>query len=215
MRKIFTLLIFLSAVLTIYSEYLDRQFVYIFKPLPLIFIIAAILIHSEKDRFYRLAILVGLIFSLIGDIFLINSQSYFVFGLASFLLAHLCYIAAFFKAGKENFKALSLIAYSIGLIIFLLIFGGIPDNLKIAVGFYAFAISTMLCAALNFWLTKKTPKALLALSGAFLFIISDSALAYNRFAHEFFLAKLIILATYFPAQWLIARSVKASSAETV
>jgi uncharacterized membrane protein YhhN len=93
------------------------------------------------------------------------------------------------------------------LIIFLLISGGVPEDLKIPVIVYALAISTMLGAAWNFYLTQKTPKAVFALSGAMIFVLSDSLLAYNKFNEEFFLAKLLILSTYFLAQWLIARSV--------
>lgn len=206
MKKFLPFLILLCAAAEIYAEYFNRQFVYVLKPLTMIFIIASVWIYAKTDYFYRVMILAGLIFSLAGDIFLINSQNYFLFGLASFLIAHLCYIAAFFRAGKEKFNYLSLFAYSVGLVIFLIISGGVPENLKVAVAVYSLAISTMLCTALNFWLTKKTPKALFALSGAFLFVISDATLAYNRFAHEFFLAKLIILATYFLAQFLISRS---------
>jgi uncharacterized membrane protein YhhN len=65
----------------------------------------------------------------------------------------------------------------------------------------------MLCLAINFWLTQKTTKAKLALSGAILFVLSDSVIAVNKFSYEFFLAKLFILALYFTAQWRIARSV--------
>jgi uncharacterized membrane protein YhhN len=88
-----------------------------------------------------------------------------------------------------------------------LVYSQVPANLKIPVVFYALAISIMLAAAFNFYLAIKTPEALFALSGAFLFVISDSALAYNKFNKEFYLAKLVILATYFLAQWLIARSI--------
>lgn len=198
-------LTFISAALTVYFEYFDRRFVYFFKPLTLVFIISIVWFYGAAKGFYRAAILAGLAFSLAGDTFLINPQN-FVFGLASFLTAHLCYVAAFAAASERKFKRLSLAAYSIGALMLWLIYGDVPANLKIAVVFYALAISTMLAGALNFYLTRKTPAALFALSGAFLFVVSDSALAYNKFSGEFFLAKLVILATYFFAQWLIARS---------
>lgn len=207
MKNFLSIAVFISAVLSICAEYFNRQLVYVFKPLTIVLVIASVVFFAVREqRFYRSLILAGLIFSLAGDIFLINPQLYFLFGLASFLIAHLCYIAAFFRAGKERFRAVSLGAYAVGLTMFLLIFRGVPENLKIAVVFYTLAISTMLCLALNFWLAKKTPKALFALSGAFLFVVSDSFLAYNRFTQEFFLAKAVVLSTYFLAQWLITRS---------
>jgi uncharacterized membrane protein YhhN len=204
--KILSLLTFVAAVLTIYFDYQDKRFVYFFKPATMIFIIILAQVYGGRKGFYRWAILAGFVFSLAGDTFLINPQN-FVFGLACFLVAHFCYSAAFFKAGMGKFNPLALFAYAVGLVIFLSISGGVPDNLKFAVAVYALAISTMLGAALNFYLTQKTPKAVFALSGAMFFVLSDSLLAYNIFNEEFFLAKILILSTYFFAQWLIARSV--------
>ena len=200
-------LTFVSSVLTIYYEYFDRRFVYFFKPLTLVLIILIAWFYGAKSKFYRAAILAGLFFSLVGDTFLINPQN-FVFGLASFLVAHLCYVSAFAAASEKKFKLLSLIALSVGAAIFSLNYSNVPANLKIPVAVYALAISAMLAAALNFYLTKKkTPQAIFALSGAFLFVVSDSLLAFNKFSGAFLLAKLAVLITYFLAQWLIVRSV--------
>lgn len=204
--KILSDLALVSAFLTVYFEYFDRRLVYFFKPLTIVLIISIVWFCGAARGFYRTAILAGLVFSLVGDTFLINPQN-FVFGLASFLIAHLCYIAAFLKASEKELKLLSLTAFSIGAGMLWLIYGGVPDDLKIPVMFYALAISAMLAAAFNFYLTKNAPKAVFALSGAFLFVVSDSALAFNKFRGEFLLAKLVILAAYFIAQWLIARSV--------
>lgn len=204
--KILSVLTFTSAILTVYFEYFDRRFVYLFKPLTLVLIISIVCFYGANKSFYRAAILAGLVFSLVGDSFLINPKN-FVPGLVSFLIAHLCYIAAFCGAGEKRFSPLSLAAVTIGAAMLWLVYNGVPGNLKIPVIFYALAISTMLCAAFNFYLTNKTPESLFAFSGAFLFVVSDSALAYNKFNGEFNLAKLVILATYFSAQWLIARSV--------
>ena len=40
-----------------------------------------------------------------------------------------------------------------------------------------------------------------------LFVVSDAALATNRFRGAFASAQLLVLGTYYPAQWLIALSV--------
>jgi uncharacterized membrane protein YhhN len=150
-------------------------------------------------------ILAGLVFSLAGDVFLINPQN-FVFGLASFLIAHLFYIAAFASAARGRFKPVSAGAFLFGAAMLWLIWGGVPAGLQIPVIFYALAISAMLASAFNFHLARKAPESAFAFSGAFLFVASDAALAYNKFAREFALAKAVILSTYFLAQWLIARS---------
>ena len=49
--------------------------------------------------------------------------------------------------------------------------------------------------------------ALLAASGAVLFMISDSILAINKFRKSFHSAELIILSSYFSALWFLALSV--------
>jgi uncharacterized membrane protein YhhN len=202
-------LIFIFAVLTISFEYLDRRFLWFFKPLTMVFIIAIVWLSGARKDFYCKAILAGLAFSLVGDIFLINPQAYFVHGLTTFLAAHLFYIAAFARAGAAKFNPPALGAFAVGFALFLIISGGVPANLKIPVIFYTLAISTMLAAAVNFYLAEKTPRAQLALAGAALFVASDAVLAFNKFGYEFAAAKIFILATYFPAQWLIARSVRA------
>jgi uncharacterized membrane protein YhhN len=206
--KILSGLTFIFAVLTISFEYLDRRFLWFFKPLTMIFIIASVWLSGARNCFYRNAILAGLAFSLVGDVFLINQQVYFVHGLAAFLVAHLFYVAAFAKAGASKFNSLALGAFAVGFVLFLIISGGVPAGLKIPVIFYTLAISTMLAAALNFYLTKKTPQARFALAGAALFVVSDAILAFNKFGYEFYAAKIFILSTYFLAQWLIARSVE-------
>ena len=60
-------------------------------------------------------------------------------------------------------------------------------------------------AASRFLLTGQLG-SLFAFAGAILFIVSDSTLAIDRFKGHFRSAQLLILTTYFIAQWLIALS---------
>jgi uncharacterized membrane protein YhhN len=204
--KILSLSTLIIAIVTIFFEYNDRRFLWFFKPLTVLLIIAIVWVYGEKRGFYRWAILAGLVFSMIGDIFLIDPQNYFIQGLGSFFIAHLCYILAFVKMSKR-FNPVSLLAFIIGFIIFLSVSNGVPEIIKIPVIAYTLAISTMLCLAFNFWLTTRSNQAVFAVIGAILFVTSDSIIAFNRFSYQFYLAKIFILVTYFTAQWLIARSV--------
>jgi uncharacterized membrane protein YhhN len=43
--------------------------------------------------------------------------------------------------------------------------------------------------------------------GALWFVVSDSALAYDKFAHPFAGSQAVVLSTYYLAQWLIGLSV--------
>jgi uncharacterized membrane protein YhhN len=202
-----SILAFISGAFTIFFEYRDKRFVYFFKPLTMVFMIAiAIFFGATHENYFRL-ILAGLILSLLGDVFLVEPEKHFVYGLASFLVAQILYAVAFGFSSHGNFSPLSLIAYSFGIAMPLVIFKGVPKALKIPVAFYAFAIASMLCLALNFWLNENSVSAKLALLGAISFAISDSVLAIDKFRRRFFYAKIPILITYFLAQWLIAMSV--------
>ena len=48
---------------------------------------------------------------------------------------------------------------------------------------------------------------LLAMIGAYLFVLSDSVLAIERFRGTGRIARILVLGTYFAAQWLIALSI--------
>ena len=77
-----------------------RPVEYVFKPLTMVVLIGAVLAlgdpASEAARWWLLA---GLVCSLAGDVFLMLDDL-FVPGLASFLIGHLCYIAALVNLGE-------------------------------------------------------------------------------------------------------------------
>ena len=54
----------------------------------------------------------------------------------------------------------------------------------------------------------RSPGAELAALGAVSFLVSDGALALGRFRGEFTGGALVVLVSYWLAQWLIARSVQ-------
>ena len=83
-----------------------------------------------------------------------------------------------------------------------------PDlgDMKSPVLAYMIIILIMAWQALGQWRQTGEIRALLAFLGAILFVISDLALAVNRFATPIDMAALLVLGTYYPAQWLIALS---------
>ena len=74
------------------------------------------------------------------------------------------------------------------------------------VAVYVTAIAAMAGFATARWLGVGGTGALLACAGAILFVVSDSALAANRFRRPFAAAPAVVLGTYFAAQCLIALS---------
>lgn len=201
-----TIMAAVSAALHIFAEYRGpRRNVYIFKPLVVAFIIM-IALQSQPSVYQRL-ILAGLLLSLAGDIFLMLPQDKFMQGLISFLLAHLFYIAAFTLDGARRplfLTALPLLLYG-GLMLRVLFYS--LGRMKAPVIIYMLVILLMVWQAANRWVNLNETDRLLAFTGACLFAASDSLLALNRFRRAFKSAQLLILTTYFLAQWLIALSV--------
>jgi uncharacterized membrane protein YhhN len=205
-----TILIFVSAVLAILAATKRRwQIVhYIFKPLTVVLVI--LLALQEKypvSPLYRRAIIIGLLFSLAGDIFLMLPRDSFIQGLISFLIAHLFYIVAF---GHESSWALSLWSALPLLIYGCLMYGVLSPHLRslrVPVMLYMLVILLMGCVALSRWMLAGQEGSGLAAAGALFFIASDSLLAVDRFKDRNFRdSQLLILSTYFIAQWLIALS---------
>lgn len=203
--RLISILTFICAVLSIYFDYFDKRMEYFFKPLTILLLIASLWLYGSKTGSYRWLLVGAFIFSIVGDVALINPQN-FVIGLAAFFVAHLFYMAAFFVAGDKSFDWRSLVGFLVGLLVFLSVVSGVPPELMIAVIAYTLVLSGMLTLAINLWLTRKDLLAQFAFWGAILFAFSDSVIAFNKFVHPFVAAKLVTLATYFVAQWLIARS---------
>jgi uncharacterized membrane protein YhhN len=129
-------------------------------------------------------------------------------GLVSFLVAHIFYIGAFTSGTGFSLSPWSLAPL---VILGILIFKTLSQHLgrmKLPVLLYIVVIIVMAWQAWERWDGTRERGALLAFLGAGLFIISDSALAINRFRGQFRHAQTLILGTYFSAQSLIALSVE-------
>ena len=212
MVVILTLLAILSASLHIRAEYLGpRYHVYLFKPLTMVFILLIAVQAGRLDASrYKYAIIAGLVCSLAGDVFLMLPSDRFVAGLVSFLFAHLFYIAAFTSGTGFGFSWRSLVPCVIyGVLIFSILSPHLGE-MKLPVLVYVVVILVMAWQAWERWSQTGQSVALLAFLGAVLFVVSDSALAVNRFRGGYKSAQALILSTYFAAQWLIARSAPVS-----
>ncbi len=205
---ILSVLALASAALDIWAVYNNSWLEYLFKPLTMLLIIViAMRERRPESSYYKGIITAGLFCSLLGDVLLMLPQDLFLPGLLSFLVAHLFYIAAFvYMAGRQASRWLLLpfAAYGGVMLWVLLPHAG---GMKIPVVIYMAVILTMAWQATNRWIVSRQRGTLLAMAGAILFVVSDSALAYNRFVEPFPAAPLVVMATYFTAQWCIAFSV--------
>ena len=181
---------------------------------PCIAISLMLLLASEtalKGRFHK-RVFAGLIFGLAGDIFLMfasGNESYFLWGLFSFLIGHICYTSAFyldFKSAPELDKRGARIAIgtcAILVIGFYLYLRPYLGHMKLPVMIYMLVISMMVMMACFRNLRVNAISFNLILTGAILFMISDAILAYNKFVQPFSTGQIIIMSSYMAAQYLI------------
>ena len=167
----------------------------------------AVIAETPVPAAYKTLVVAGLSFSLLGDIALMFPEKWFTAGLVAFLAAQIFYILAFKPASGHPAAAgvfLPLILF--GLLMFFLLAPTLGP-MKLPVLVYIAAITAMAGFAAGRFVDLGGTRPLLASAGAILFLVSDSVLAYNRFAKKVPHARAIILGTYFPAQLLIALSV--------
>ena len=154
-------------------------------------------------------ILGALSFSWAGDVLLLfqpNNEVFFLLGLCAFLIAHICYIIFFHhirvrEMVKSNLWLLLIVAiYYISLIG--LLYPRLGD-MKIAVPVYGIVISFMFMLAMHMLFIKNKMAGRWMMTGALLFVISDSVLAINKFYQPFEIAGLLIMLTYGLAQLFI------------
>lgn len=196
------LLPLLILVMGLYYIFFTSAMIFKLLPMWLIMLYAYQQRSQLKDRYLWIT-LCGLFFCMLGD----YSLQWFVIGLSSFLIGHLFYVAAFCTRWSFSWpRALSLIpiaAYAIVMATQLLpaLQERGDDALIIPVTAYLIVISCM------GWLAVMTGNVR-AIIGAFLFIASDSILAWNMFVEDVMHSKILIMSTYYAAQFLIASSIR-------
>ena len=190
----------------------------VFKPLTMAIAIVFVAVHAHSTgataRFYAL-LLGALVFSLVGDVFLMLPGNYFIPGLASFLVAHVFYIALF-RQGQGWFPSKRALVgvLAVGAAMYSIVWGGLHDPvLKVAVAAYVGVISLMAAQAIGRTTMTGDAASRWVAMGACVFMVSDSLIAINKFVTPVALSSLWILATYYAAQILIVHN--ARPADTV
>ncbi len=142
----------------------------------------------------------GMLLSGCGDVILdIDRVNLFIPGLVAFLLAHVCYIAAFATELRLEPKRAIPIAL---LTIYALVIGwflrDIPSDKLVPVMAYLAVITVM---AMGAFLLRR-PFPLIAI-GAVTFMISDTVIAVDKFLVEIPQSRLINIGIYYAAQCMI------------
>lgn len=174
---------------------------------PLIILTLIILYYFSAIRrsyWYLLALL----FSLFGDIFLLNKTNYFLLGIASFLMTQIMYSILIIKLLNKSSIKQKLIAsfpFIVFFSILISVLGSKLDEYFVPVIIYAVAISVFgILSLLNYQLNS-TKSSRFLLVGAVLFIISDTMIALNKFQEPKLIYPVAIMITYIFAQYLIYR----------
>ncbi|OUS02529.1 lysoplasmalogenase [Flavobacteriales bacterium 33_180_T64] len=181
---------------------------YIFKPAIVVSLLIFFWMKSASLKFnLRLIIVLALLFSLTGDLLLMFvdvAPNYFLFGLVSFLLAHIMYCIAFLTHRNKTLKPYGFIAilliYASGL--FYLLKGGLNDML-IPVIVYMLVILSMSTTAFLRKNNVVKRSYIFVFLGALMFMVSDSILALNKFYAPLAYSNISIMLTYALAQFFI------------
>ncbi|MDP9139389.1 MAG: lysoplasmalogenase [Pseudomonadota bacterium] len=197
----------LSAVLAIIADWNETRPKAFFLLKPLTTILIATIALQAPESAYRGWILAGLLLSMVGDICLMfHGNAAFIGGLSSFLLAHLVFMWAFVQGLQLStvpWWAAVFVVYGIAFSLVLLPRAG---SLKIPVLLYGAILMGMAVTAAIRYVSVGDASGGLALAGASLFVLSDSALGARKFIGTYRGAQGVILSTYWAAIGLIAVS---------
>jgi uncharacterized membrane protein YhhN len=209
-HHVWTLAVAVSAILAIIGAETAglRGLHYVFKPLTTLLILAMALRLAPAPSAYRRWIVVGLLLSTLGDVFLMLPFDGFVFGLGSFLLAHIAYLVALRQRGGWWRLRWPVLVYAvIASLVLVRLWPGLPVELRVPVIVYVIALAGMAAQAASLWRERRSAATGIAAVGGAFFVASDALLALDRFSVPIPVASAWVLTTYWVAQWCIARSV--------
>tara|TARA_R110002072_G_scaffold20671_3_gene74619 strand:+ start:5464 stop:6117 length:654 start_codon:yes stop_codon:yes gene_type:complete len=212
--KIITASIFflLVSIADIYAIVVGNQEIeMIAKPLITTSLVILYLLSVSKPNFWYVS---ALLFAFWGDVLLLFPDQFFVFGLASFLLAHVLLITVSSRFLQQVSK-LRILVHSLPFVVILavllyLIYPNL-EELLIPVIIYGIVISVFGVVAFLVYTNDKSIANSWLFLGSLIFILSDSILAINKFSQpsEFF--GIAIMVTYIIAQYLICKAMIAKT----
>ena len=203
-----TLIIAVCALLHLHGAYKNQQWLfYIFKPATTLAIAALCWYLAPERNDYVWLILLGLLLSTLGDIFLMLPKDRFIPGLLSFLVAHIAYIIAFSVHLELTYTWAFILPLTIIALMYLTILWPSLAAMKAPVFVYMSIIVIMAWISGERYFNLESTASLYAFIGAIVFLFSDATLAFDRFKKQFHSAYGVIIVSYYFAQYFIALSV--------
>lgn len=202
------LLVLLVDLVAVYSNNEPLRFVT--KPLlmPLLAVYLFLQTNTTSSSL-KVWVFLALFFSWAGDVFLLfenKGQNFFLFGLSAFFIAQVFYIVFFHNIRMREYirgNALLLLLVILYYSILVSVLTPYLGDMKLPVRIYGVVLSFMVMLAMHTMLGKNKRAAVWMMSGAILFVASDSLLAFNKFFSAFNHSGLLIMVTYGLAQLFI------------
>lgn len=223
---VLTLIVFVVFILDwLAVGYSWRRVECIMKPMAMILVIVWTLTNAGWDFEPLLIMLIAAqTFGLAGDVFLLLKSRWFLAGLGSFLLGHLFYIGIAIWCLLNDYRIsgfqelwswenLIVVAIWVAVIFSFYIFTApksprltMPLTLWISIQVYGWILSVVVLLSFLLFFAAPGGKTSLVFVpvGAFLFYISDSLLAYDRFKRKLPKIRVWIMVTYHLAQISLA-----------
>lgn len=207
----YQLLCLLFAVLAIAVEYFGpRQAYVLLKPLTTLCIMFPLFFLSAGEdgglsRFGK-GMLLGFSCCLFGDVLLLY-DAYFVYGLAAFLVGHLCFSLSFIGLrGFHGHWPSFLMIFGVGIALFLWLAPDLGD-FRVPVALYVLVICFMAWQGMGLFLREPIRAFAWIALGVLLFMVSDSLIAISKFKAPFLFSGPLILGTYWLSLGLLSQAV--------
>lgn len=204
LASIFFLLVSIADIYAIITG--NQEVEMIAKPLITTSLVILYLLSLAKPNFWYVS---ALLFAFWGDVLLLFQDQFFVFGLASFLLAHILLITVSSKflqqvsISKILFHSLPFLAV-LGVLLYV-IYPNL-EELLLPVIIYGVVISVFGVVTFLVYTTERSTENAWLFLGALTFILSDSILAINKFHESSEALGITIMITYIIAQFLICKA---------
>lgn len=216
MKKIWLFIFLLAAVSQLIVQFLPEGWLHWTSKPMLMVSLGGYYLTSTSKAFFSIPVLVAIVFSFSGDVFLMlqdQNAMFFIVGLVSFLIAHIFYLIAYRQhlfpdegLGLNNVQKIrfSFPIMLLGTGLVTVLYPGL-GGLKLPVIVYAMVLVAMVLAAMYRYGRTTTESFWMVFGGAFFFMVSDSLLAINKFYSPIEMSGVWIMATYSLAQFMIVQ----------
>ncbi len=163
--------------------------------------------NKTTQKSFCITMIVGLFFAMLGDVVL---ELDFISGAVLFAVGHVFYFAAY--CFLEKFRLIDLLAGAVIFVpsmLFILlapIFDFESVLMQIVCVVYAIIISCMVGKSISNFARNRSALYLVLMIGSVLFFFSDLMLLLRMFANMGQIARILCLASYYPAECLLAYS---------